>query len=230
MKFLSATTSIAAVSILTPLLSQATTLSCGPNICFQYDETQTAALYFGLPTLLGDSMRFLPPNFRAESLNGAGTVTVSQTWVFDQVYSTSGAEIGSVRVSEAGDYGISGDSSGVPDTVSVQLVTTVANNASIEFASDTKYFSASGNTVSPPQLWSLVSTPINPSTAFSMIASNVAVSIANTLTATTDEVGGDAWIQKKFVVQVGTVVPVPATAWLFASGAGLLGWLRRRAA
>ncbi|MDP2322466.1 MAG: VPLPA-CTERM sorting domain-containing protein [Gammaproteobacteria bacterium] len=221
--------SIMAIVALTPPLSHATTISCGPNICYQYDETQTAALYFGLPTRLGDSMRFIPSNFRAESLNGSGLVSVSQTWVFDRVYSVTGAEIGSVLVSEAGDYGISGDSSGTPDSVGVELVTTVANNASAEVASDTKNFSASGNTANPQQFWSLISTSINPASVFTMVASDVAVSVKNSLTATTDEVGGNAWIQKKFILHVGTVIPVPAAVWLFGSAFGVLFVLRRRA-
>jgi hypothetical protein len=28
--------------------------------------------------------------------------------------------------------------------------------------------------------------------------------------------------------QFGTVVPIPATVWLFGSALGLLGWVRRR--
>ena len=231
MKFLRAANAIAALAAMLPLASQATT-QCGPNICYTYNAGQSAAAYFGLPTLLGDSMRFIPPNFRAESLNTTGTVTVSANWVFDNVYSTSGAEIGSVFVSEAGDYGISGDSGGAPDTVGVNLVTLVADNASVESVFDTKNFSASGNTASPAQTWALVSGTINPATAFTAIANNVAISIQNTLSATSDEAGGDAWIQKKFVVQVGTVapVPVPAAAWLFGSALGLMGVARRRAA
>jgi len=214
------------------LLGQATTLTCGPNICYQYDETQSAAAYFGLPTLVGDAMRFLPPNFRAESLNGVGTVSVTATWLFDKVYSTSSAEIGSVVVSEAGDYSITGDTGGSPDTVNVNLYTQVANNASAEVAFDIKNFTASGDTFLPPQPWALISGSINPATVFAAVANDVAVSVQNTLSATTDEFGGDAWIQKKFVVQIGTVapVPVPAAVWLFGSAFGVLSVLRRRAA
>ena len=231
MKSLRAANTIAALAAMLPLASQAIT-QCGPNICYTYDAGQSAAAYFGLPTLLGDSMRFIPPNFRAESLNAAGTVSLSATWLFDNVYSTSGAEIGSVFVSEAGDYSITGESGGAPDTVGVNLSTLVADNASAEFVLDIKNFSASGNTILPPQTWALVSGTINPATAFTAIANNVAVSIQNTLSATTDEVGGDAWIQKKFVVQVGSVVPVPVptAVWLFGSALGLMGVARRRAA
>lgn len=232
MKILKIVTSMATIAALSPLLAHATTLACGPNVCYQYNETQDASLYFGLPTLFGDTMRFTPPNFQAESLNGQGLVSLSKTWLFDNVYATTtGMEIGNVIVREAGDYYITGDSSGAPDTVGVNLYTQVANNASTEVAFDIKNFSASGNSASP---WVLTSTAINPSLVFSAVANDVAVSIQNTLTASTDELGGDAFIQKKFVVEIGTVVPnvvpVPAAAWLFGSAFGLLGFVRRRAA
>ena len=43
----------------------------------------------------------------------------------------------------------------------------------------------------------------------------------------TDENGESAWIQKKITVVV-SEVPVPAAVWLFGSGLGLLGFMRRR--
>ena len=228
MKSLRSARTLAVIAAMLPVASHAIT-DCGPSICYTYDPGQPAAAYFGTPTRLGDSMRFIPPNFRAESLNG-GTVSVSATWLFDNVYSTTGGEIGSVLITEAGDFSITGDSSGAPDTVSVNLYTQVANNASAEVAIDTKNFSASGNTFAPPEPWALISTAINPSTAFTAAANNVAVSIQNTLSATTDELGGNAWIQKKFVVEIGTVapVPVPAAVWLFGSAFGVLTLVRRR--
>ncbi len=230
MKFLRVSKTISVLAALLPLTAQAIT-DCGPSICYTYDPGQPAAAYFGTPSRLGDSMRFTPPSFRAESLNG-GTVTVTATWLFDNVYSVGGGEIGSVLITEAGDFSITGDSSGAADTVGVNLYTQVANNASAEVAIDIKNFSASGNTFAPPEPWALISTAINPSTAFTSVANNVAVSIQNTLSATTDELGGNAWIQKKFVVEIGTVapVPVPAAVWLFGSAFGVLTLVRRRVA
>ena len=230
MKSLTSAKTLAVIAAMLPMAGHAIT-QCGPSICYTYDPLQAAAAAFGTPTLLGDSMRFVPPNFRAESLNGAGTVTVTATWLFDNVYSTGGGEIGSVLITEAGDFSITGDSGGAPDTVGVNLYTQVANNASAEVATDLKNFSASGDTFLPPQPWALISTAINPSTAFTSLANNVAVSIQNTLSATTDELGGAAWIQKKFVVEIGTVapVPVPAAVWLFGSAFGVLSLVRRRA-
>ncbi len=225
--------SLVGLMAILPMTGHAITTICGPNICYKYDETQAAQAYFGLPTLVGDAMRFLPANFKAESLNGQGVVSTTATWVFDRVYSVSGAEIASIVIREAGDYFISGDS-GAPDTVSANLYTLVTDNVSAEVAFNIKNFSASGNTVTPPQPWALVSDPISPAAAFAAIANDVAVLIQNTLTASTDQANAQAFIQKKFVVEIGTIVPtvipVPAAVWLLGSAFGVLTLVRRRAA
>lgn len=216
----------------------ATTLNCGPNICYQYNETQSAIALFGTPVLIGDSMRFLPSVFRAESNNNTGSVSTASTsanFIFDQVWATtSGAEIGSVQVLEAGDYSISNDNGGVPDAVGVTLSTRVGDNSSSEFVIDNVSFIANGDS-SGARTWALQGNAINPAIAFTASAQNISIQIQNTLTATTDEFGGDAWIQKKFTVVVGTEVPppvpLPPTLPLLLTGVGMLGVnLRRRIA
>ncbi|MSR08141.1 MAG: hypothetical protein EXR82_01185 [Gammaproteobacteria bacterium] len=62
----------------------------------------------------------------------------------------------------------------------------------------------------------MISTPISPRSAFAALANDVAVLVQNTLTASSAQPGGQAFIQKKFVLEitgvVPTVVPVPAVA------------------
>jgi hypothetical protein len=55
----------------------------------------------------------------------------------------------------------------------------------------------------------------------------MALNIQNALTAYTDANGEQAWVQKKITLSI-SEVPVPAAVWLFGSGLGLLGWMRRR--
>jgi hypothetical protein len=105
--------------------SQAASVTqCGPTICYTYDDAQSAVGLFGTPTLVGDSLVFLPPDFRAESLNGAGTDIVSANFIFDEIYTISGTDIADLTVFESGDYEtINGDE------VGADLLLTVVNLA-----------------------------------------------------------------------------------------------------
>lgn len=227
-------TSVAAAIAMFAFLVSAQTVSaasvtqCGPTICYTYDDAQAAVGLFGQPTLIGDSIRFLPPNFRAQSDDGALTDTATANFIFDDVYTLSGNDIYKIRVIEAGDYEITNG-----DWVSADMYLQIANNNNIfDLTTSTSSFDASGDS-GGIQRWTLDDEilPLNdPSDLLGTPwteSSSMSLNIQNTLQAYTDENGETAWIQKKVTLSV-SEVPVPAAVWLFGSALAGLGWLRRR--
>lgn len=201
----------------------ATVTLCGPTICYEYDDAQAASAAFGQPTLIGDSLRFLPTDFLAISANGTGFDWEAATFLISRIYSTTGQDIISISVFETGDYEIAGDGS-----VSTDLYLLAASNLSgSDLAIATAAFGASGDS-GGLQEWA-IEAEILPAAVFSGPASDLALQVQNFLTAVTNNNGELAWIQKKLVLEV-AVVPVPAAVWLFASALGLLGFVRRRMA
>lgn len=195
----------------------------GTTITYEYDDVANAAALalFGAPTIVGDQVRFLPPSFRAESVDGAGSDVVSANFVFSRIYSNGGADIVSLSIVEFGDYEITNG-----DSVGADVLLTASNNNDFsEFASASDAVDASGDS-GGLQTW-LMQAGLNPALVFDSAANDVALSIQNTLTATTDAFGETAWIQKKITV-VASTVPVPAAVWLLGSALGVLGWARRK--
>jgi hypothetical protein len=232
-------TSVAAAISLFALMSaqtaSAVTLDtlCGPTICYEYDQDQVAVDIFGLPTLVGDALRFLPPSFRAQSddgglLNNGFTDTATGNFIFSDVYTVSGKDIYSITVYEAGDYEITNG-----DWVSADLYLLINNNNDVfDSTSSTVSFDAAGDS-GGLQRWQLSNT-IKPLEDPGDIlpfpwssSSSMTLNIQDTLQAYTDANGESAWIQKKVTLVV-SEVPVPAAVWMFGSGLGLLGFLRRR--
>jgi hypothetical protein len=194
---------------------------CGTNICYDYDDAQLGKDLFGLPTLSGDSLIFLSPSFRAESLNGDGTDTAEATFVIDSVYSVNGGDIMDLVIYESGDYEITNGGS-----VSAELILDVENNNSAETGSTGDIITALGDS-GGQQEWSLLA-DYDPHSVFTEPSNDVKVSITDILIADANTATESAWIQKKLTLSAASVVPVPAAIWLFGSGIGLLGWMRRK--
>ena len=111
-------------------VSAASVTQCGPTICFTYDDAQAAVAEFGQPTFIGDTVRFLPPSFRAQSDDGVADSnpaisrdTATANFIFTDVYTLSGNDIHKISVIEAGDYEIINDGD-----VSVDLYLLASSN------------------------------------------------------------------------------------------------------
>ncbi len=202
----------------------------GPNVTYEYDNTQAAVAYFGLPTFSGDDVLFFPTVFRAESTDGVGihsgtnTDAVSATFVFSKVTSNVPSnEIVSITAYEEGDYRIVSDGSVGGD---LYLRARGLNTLSEPSLIDTDDVYAAGDSAGN-QLWSMSAT-VTPSASLAQLANKLALTIQNDLSAFTDASGERAWIEKKLVLDITTVVPVPGAVWLLGSALGLIGLIRRR--
>jgi hypothetical protein len=203
----------------TQSVNAASVTQCGPTICYAYDDAQAAVGLYGTPTLIGDSLRFLPQNFRAQSDDGAGLVATQASFFFDNVYSKSGEAIEKIMITEFGDYEITNG-----DRVSDELTLDAVNNLGAGTASEGELFAATGGTTGL-QRWQIENT-LDVSSQF--LSNDLNLTVTNLLEAQTDALGESAWIQKKLKIQAVTAVPLPAGVWLMISALGALGGLARR--
>lgn len=190
---------------------------CGPTICYDYDDEQAALELFGTPTLVGDSMRFLPSSFLAAASSEEQAVSIAtSTFVFDRVYTVGGQDLANITIRELGDYRIQGGGE-----VSADLFMLAASNDTPDFVTAQDSVSAPGDS-NGLQVWELTAA-LNDGTLFS----DVALSIQNSLGAIRgDDPDAFSWIQKKIVMVDVGAVPLPATAWLLIPG---VLWLGRKA-
>lgn len=196
----------------------------GDTVSYVYDDSQGALALFGTPTIDGDIVRFVPPSFRAESLDGAGLDVATANFIFSSVYSHNGSDLAGIQVFEFGDYEITNG-----DAVSADVLLTASNNNDFtEVTSDQDSFNAAGGSTGL-QTWTM-SASIDPAAAFDSAANDILLTIQNTLTATTDAAGEASWIQKKLNFVAVSQVPIPAAGWLFGSALlGMVGIARRKA-
>lgn len=232
---------LAACSALTllaasPLAATAATVTlCGPTVCYEYNDdaaVNTGLAIFGAPTLLADSdfLLFTPTSYSAFGANGTSQ-TVTATFNFSRVYALGAdLEIGSLTLTEGGDYRVINGGS-VVNNLRLQAVDGVNDTGALAFPElelDIQTFTSAAPTGFQLQEWSLAST-LTPAALFTDLAGEVSLQIQNSLDAFSLAPGEFTFIQKKYMILGVTtqVVPVPAAAWLFASGIGVLASLRR---
>ncbi len=205
-----------------PIQSNAAPVTlCGTSICYEYDDEQSGLSLFGTPTVVGDSLRFLPTTFIASSVNVLDAALVSATFVIDRVYALSGAALATISVSEFGDYRTRNDGG-----ISASLFLLATSNSIAKFtdaSNSVEVLSPSGGL----QLWNLSATlqVANDFMDFPGAANDVALVIQNTLEAFG---GGPSFTQKKAMFVNVAAVPIPATGFLLIPAFFALRQLARK--
>ena len=195
----------------------------GDDVSFTYEN----ASLFGTGTVVGNSIFFLPTNFKAQSLNGEGLVTESETLNIVIKAVTEGFVLEEFQWVEEGDYELIGDTATVEADGQLRAVSNTIAHSPM-----TVLFDAGPLTVKDDlTLWDAGATIDLTNIPTWMSDTNVTIQIQNNLDAFTGEGDQKAFIQKKFG-NMGVIVnpiPVPAAVWLFGSGLlGLVGVARRR--
>jgi hypothetical protein len=200
----------------------------GDTVIFKYAGSTSSIGLFGRVEVRGNNLVSFPTDFRAESLNSAGAVTVSDNYDI-QIIARPGYQIDELKILERGDYYMKGigTSVGVNGLFSVydsnDIFGTPADQILV-ITGDLTIIDESLHTWTGTASFDLAGADWNG-------INDITLSLQNNLNATANTLGDIAWIEKK-IVGVGlitTPVPVPAAVWLFGSGLlGLAGLARRK--
>ncbi len=193
----------------------------GDTVSFTYDKALTTL--FGKPIIDGNSLLFLPTNFKAQSLDGLDSGLTSDNFQL-KIDALGGHHISNFALTEKGHYLLNGQDAEVlalgglrAVDVKAPLQEAVSNIKLVNPFVQTGLLNR-GDWVATANL------AFAPNTITSLY-----LSIENILLAQTDSKHDIAFIDKNFVGVTITAVPLPTAVWLFGAGLmGLLSILKRR--
>ncbi len=220
-------TALATAGLFAVSVNAGTVVASDPNSDFTvtYDDTETGA--FGTLFLSHNTIFFVPDNFATTSLNSDGQTMISETLNLQLDATTPGFTFDVFLLHEDGDYIVDGASTEV--SASGEMRVRDAANPMQTFQ-DGFVFIDTGDLGPGQQNWE-GNAAIDASDGWNAGATKVFLTLQNTLTANSIELGEGAFIQKKFEgVQISVnPVPVPAAVWLLGSAVlGLIGYRSKR--
>ncbi|MBI3432292.1 MAG: PEP-CTERM sorting domain-containing protein [Hydrogenophilales bacterium] len=212
----------------------ATVTLAGTTASFTFDSALSGL--FGAPTVIGDTLYFTPTTYKAQSFNGSGLASASQTFNI-MVNANPGYLVSAVNLTENGDYYNMGAGASVavggklyvrdlesplaPAAISkIKATLPLTDVTSMANFETTDWTSLAG--VAIPAGWG----------GADGIVGGVNVTIENILLASSLTSGSAAFIEKKFVGLnvVMAPVPEPSTYAMMLAGLGLVGVAVRRRA
>lgn len=205
----------------------------GNTVIFKYAGTASSAGLFGTLEFFGDSVVTSPADFRAESVDGAGTDSVSDNTSI-QVIAKPGYMIGNVSISENGRYQMSGTTGSV--AVDVDALFDVFDQNDVFGPSIQQGLIVSGDLATIDggiHTWTGLTNFDLTDPAWDDI-NHLGIILQNNLIATSSVQDDIAWIEKNTdggieLTVITTAVPAPAAIWLFAPGfLGLINLALRR--
>lgn len=217
----------AAASAFTTPVHAALVQLCGQTVCYEYDNNPAVndgLLLLGAPQLLGNSdvLKFTPSVYYAMAYGSGGLDERGGSFYFSRIWSPVGLEIGTISISDSGDYQLFNGGSVTAGLVlhSRDLVDDGYGPGFSEEVSAVEGFSSSTPTGLPFRNWSYTNS-IDPAASFADLATSVDLTIFNLMQAVTESLGHSAFIARKLSLTVATaVVPAPGGFWLLLT-AGL---------
>ncbi len=206
----------------------------GTTVSFTFDSALSGL--FGAPTVTGDALFFTPTTYKAQSFNGTGFASASQTFNI-AVNANSGYLVSALNLSEDGDYYNIGTGSSVAvggKFYARDLESPMTPAASSKIQSSLPLTDMTSMADFETTDWTSHANIAIPAGwgGADGIVSGVNVTIENILLANSTTLGAAAFIEKKFVgLNVVTApVPEPETYAMLLVGLGLVGFAVRRRA
>jgi len=187
----------------------------GNSVEYTFDDSLMGL--FGTPQVAGDSLIFTPTDFKATSVQANGAVSVTHS-IDIKISLKPGFNFVSLDLLERGDYLLFGPGTNTADVSGMLSLADSTHTLDIVLDS-TDPLDIAGL---PTQNWEVAVADL---TGW---VPALDLTLTNTLTASTDNANGIAFVEKKFAGITVSTVPEPATLTMMLLGLGLLMLGRQR--